>query len=92
MKKYVKPDLKYEDFTLSHSIASCNVADDDSNNDGIFDGANSQSAENCTYDLYSLGEIILFTTATNGNCEVDIGLYEDYCYQTGSAGNNLFRS
>lgn len=90
MKKYVKPDLYYENFELSHSIANCHVEGDDINGNGrLEERANLSDGNTCTYDI----GIPLFTSG-NGNCIEDYfdSSYEKYCYQTGSSGDTLFSS
>lgn len=91
MKKYVKPDLKYENFMLSHNIASCSSDIFDINKNGrLEEYATSQDGLNCTFDIDG---ITLFT-GENVNCIFDFEDtgYEDYCYQTNNAGSTLFRS
>lgn len=83
MKKYVKPDLFYEDFELSHSIANCSAALNHTESECTLDpgeapGLFLPAGENvfstiCEYTLDELG-------------------YEDYCYWTGSSINNIFTS
>lgn len=82
-KKYVKPDLFYEDFQLSRNVASCSVEDDDS-----MTSANLSDGNSCYYDFWGA---VLFNTST-GSCELDYSDLEGYCYQTGSAGYSFFHS
>lgn len=82
MKKYVKPDLYYEDFHLSVHIATC--AWDMSNYKSIAecsaapDGSNGLPAESMNAFM------------NNANC-VD-GPIEDFCYTNGADGINIFNS
>lgn len=86
MKKYVKPDLVYEDFMLSHNIAACNPFDESKDTNAKFsDGAT------CTYDFVYAG-IVLFSES-NTSCEGTPAQYdEEYCLQTGMDGYNFFAS
>lgn len=82
MKKYVKPELYYENFELSHTIANCSPA-------------MNHSKDSCTYDsgdfpFLNDGE----TVFSEGNCSYtlnEIG-YEDYCIQTNTGVYVLFTS
>lgn len=88
MKKYVKPDLYYENFELSHSIASCYVGEHDIDNDGkLHECTNLQDGNTCNYDLG--GGIIVFASNCDENYTI---LGENYCYQTNAEGFVLFRS
>lgn len=83
MKTYVKPDLFYENFALSHNIAACNVLDGDKLEQATFNGP-----DNCTYDYFGA---VLFN---NGGCEAtpeEVG-YESYCIQTNTSEFNFFAS
>ena len=82
MKTYVKPDLYYENFELSQSVASCSVDGDD-----ITTSANFHNGETCSYDF----GITLFIDG-NTLCEEDYKEFEIYCYQTGGDGLNFFSS
>lgn len=84
MKKYVKPDLFYENFELSHSIANCSAAlnhtegsctldPDEAPNLYLGAGENIFASGGCVYTMDELG-------------------YEDYCYWTGESANNIFTS
>ena len=82
MKKYVKPDLVYENFELSLSIANCSAA--------------LNHAENsCTLDSNEAPGLFLEsgeTVFTAGNCTHTTEIIEDYCYWTGDSSNNIFTS
>ena len=82
MKTYVKPDLYYENFELSQSVASCSVTDSSESK-----STNFHSGNVCTYDY----GIALFTDS-NTSCDAKISEFEEYCYQTGSDGYNFFAS
>lgn len=81
MKTYVKPDLFFESFELSQSIAACGY------------DVNFASIETCeTYTDESIYyETVLVFTA-DGNCVHDVEA--DYCYMTGAQtdATKLFRS
>lgn len=82
MKKYVKPDLFYENFELSHTIANCSLP------------LNHQVTEvGCgisEYDGVSIG-VTLFTAGAN--CDADISIWtDDYCEFTGTSDYNVFTS
>lgn len=81
MKKYVKPDLCYENFQLSHTIASCSVP-------------LNHGAETCKFDSSDLGgNAGDFTIFTEGeNCEVGPDVYEDYCVYKSSDDYTIFNS
>ena len=71
MKKYVKPDLYYENFELSHSIANCSPA-------------MNHSIENCDYNSEELigilnsGETIFAENMCTYTLEGFRSIYEDY--------------
>lgn len=84
MKPYVKPELIYEDFQLSHTVANCNPA-------------MNQSETDCKYESDELfGLINSDETVFNDGCTYSSDyfeeIFEDYCYQTGTADFNLFTS
>ena len=85
MKPYVKPELIFEDFQLSHTVANCSPA-------------MNHSKDDCDYDRDELlGLIDPGTTVFNaGQCTYSLDefkkIYEDYCIQTGSDFYNLFTS
>lgn len=73
MKTYVKPDLYYEDFELSNSVAG-----------GCVDALN-HTQDTCSYDLgEKLGDSV--TIFSSSACDVDFNVAEgeDYCYYTGT--------
>lgn len=81
MKKYVKPDLIYETYSLSYNVANCSAA------------LNHAEAEtNCCIkdvDGIDLG----YTVYTAGvNCAYGIEVWEDYCKFTGADDINVFTS
>lgn len=81
MKKYVKPDLFYENFELSHSVANCSAA------------LNHAEAEtNCVIDDID-GIDFGYTVFTAGvNCQYDSNVWEKYCKFTGTDSINIFTS
>lgn len=85
-KAYVKPQLFYEDFELSHNIANCSIAEDDTKTQ-----ANYSDGHTCTYD-YTLviGEVIFMEG--NNKCGVPMDYADGYCYQTGTDGLTFFHS
>lgn len=84
MKAYVKPDLFYENFELSHSVASCGTS-----------VKMNASPENCTYDAGRISNWLEGNTIfANEGCNLnpDEGVFEQYCYQTGTEEFKLFAS
>lgn len=84
MKPYVKPVARYENFELSHSVANCSPA-------------MNHSQETCDYDSNELfGMLESGETVFNDGCtytkDAFLGIYEDFCLQTGEDGYNLFTS
>ena len=83
MKKYVKPELFFEQFELSQHIADCAWE------------LTTPTKDTCsaTADPNMLpGFSNLFMNENNG-CELIPGIsYGDYCYQDGSNGVNVFAS
>jgi len=80
MKKYVKPELFYEQFELSTHIANC-----------IFEAVNSAEPGACAFvgDADSdWPNYVIFTSGTEG-CELET---EVACYYTGAGGLNTFDS
>lgn len=82
MKKYVKPDLYYENFELSTHIATC-----------AWDMTNSTTREECTAQadpdfMPGIGESLF----NNDACDIGGDNYEDYCWTNGSVGTNVFSS
>lgn len=84
MKVYVKPDLFYESFELSHHIASCSVDDDDTKK-----MTNATNGTNCTYTLIT-GDVLFLES--NDSCTTKNSVFEGYCYQTGTDGTSFFSS
>lgn len=82
MKKYVKPDLYYENFELSTHVAAC-----------AWDMTNSQSKESCSAqadeEYLGFSDVSLFN---NAQCDISEADYEDYCWTNGSVGANVFNS
>ena len=85
MKQYVKPELFYENFELSHSIAACSESGDYA--------ANSHDKNHCHY---MIGDQLLFTSNQTCNLiegsDVANAIMEIYCYQTGSDNYTMFNS
>lgn len=85
MKKYVKPDLFYEDFELSHNIAACTIP-------------LNQAINSCTYGSGDLVGVLNEdeTVFNEGGCTYSVdeftAFFENYCLQTGSSGYSLFTS
>lgn len=75
-KAYVKPQLFYEDFELSHNIANCSAS--------LNHGKNGD----CHYEV--AGNVTIFLE--NINCTNSVGSVEGYCYETGMDGFTLFTS
>lgn len=82
MKKYVKPDLYYENFELSTHIATC-----------AWDMTNLKSKEECSAqadeEFLGFNNVSLFN---NERCDIGDPDYEDYCWTNGSVGANVFNS
>lgn len=86
MKKYVKPELFFESFELSQSIAACGI---DVNFTSVTD-ANCQP----TLDLVMWKEIggtqVFYE---NEGCKSDISIIDVYCHTSGtSEAGRLFNS
>lgn len=82
-KSYVKPELFYESFVLSQSIAACGI------------DVKNLSQDSCAKldDSFwpGLGGMKVF--ADNTSCEVGIDTIEVYCYTVGtSEAGRLFNS
>lgn len=82
MKSYVKPELFYENFELSQSIAACG-----------WDMSNHSNKKSCT----ALGDeewghfpVTLFTETPR--CDVTEENAEAYCYEVSSDAYKLFNS
>ena len=83
MKKYVKPELYYENFELSQHIAACGI-----------DVKNSTSQYDCAQldpDFWGGMSGRVFDSANS--CTLDIRAIEVYCYTAGtSEAGKLFNS
>lgn len=77
MKPYVKPELHYENFELSQSVAACGYPLRHTEND-------------CT--LYDENIFATVFTDTNSGCEIDYKDTEFYCATNGSDQNRIFNS
>lgn len=79
-KAYSKPEIAFEDFTLSTAIAGdCGTT------------TNTPSAQQCGVDM---GGSVVFTTGVTG-CQTQIedgGMGDGLCYHVPSAGSALFNS
>ena len=82
MKKYVKPELFYEQFELSKHIADCAW-------ELTLDNENVCSAVSDSAKIPVPGN--LFVSEEKG-CTVTSDVYQDYCYQGGAEGANVFKS
>ena len=76
MKKYVKPELYYENFELSQHIAACGI------------DVNLGDTVNCTPTLDNdfwpgLGGVVVFDSK-KGTCSLDISDIDVYCYTVGT--------
>jgi len=84
MKKYVKPELYYEDFTLSQHVAACGV------------DVNQQDQFLCDAILdkafwYDDGGLQLF--GETKTCKLDVKDFDVYCYTSGAdEAGRLFNS
>lgn len=77
MKKYVKPELYYENFELSQHIAACGI---DVNHDDT-------TSCNPTLDgsfWEGLDRVGVFSDG-RADCSMDISAIEDYCYTVGTS-------
>lgn len=82
MKKYIKPELFYENFELSQHIASC-----------AWDMSNSKNVNECYAESdpeWGLPNNIFAFNKGVAGCEN--GPLESYCYTNGSSENNIFNS
>ncbi len=83
MKVYAKPRIYIERFELSQHIAAC-----------AWDMSNKSDANECTAesdaDWGIFGGLTMFTDTSK--CNVTPNVFEDFCYTTGTEGNNLFNS
>lgn len=83
-KKYEKPQVFFEQYELSHSVANCSAALNHSQNDCELDG-------NEAPNLLLLPGETIFSAGKCSYTMEEIG-YEDYCYWTGKSVNNIFTS
>ena len=83
MKKYVKPELFFEQFVLSQHIADCKLE---------YNGSSGlQSAENCIAftDSDYFGSSYPVFIEGNTKC---VDPFEEYCYADSVGGANTFTS
>lgn len=81
MKKYVKPDVFFESFELSQSIAVCGW------------DMNATDKNTCTaLGDESQGNIPVKMFTETPRCDGDESAFEKYCYEPGSGANALFNS
>ena len=84
MKKvYTKPEIMFEDFTLSVNIAGdCEVK------------TNTPSQMQCAYKVNDefLGELNLFVNGVTACLDSNDGEYNGFCYHTPTEAQNLFNS
>lgn len=82
LKKYVKPDLFYENFELSHSVANCSPALNHTENE-------------CTLDSWEAPDLYLDAgeNVFHSQCTITSERLEGYCYWSGSdETRNIFTS
>lgn len=81
MKKYVKPELFFENYELSQHIAACAW--------DLIEGSLTGKNGTCRFDGTDAGEDpgVTLLTDTNG-CTIN----DYYCYSNGSNGRNIFNS
>lgn len=81
-KKYEKPQVFFEQYELSHSVANCSAA-------------LNHSQDECTLDAGKAPNLWLNQGETIFNvasCTYTVEILETYCYWTGSVENNIFTS
>lgn len=83
MKKYVKPELFYEQFELTQHIADCAWELTNSTKDTCHAQADPD---------YLPGFHNLFMHDANGCVLIPGTNYQDYCYHDGAQGVNVFAS
>lgn len=84
MKKYVKPELFYEQFELTQHIADCAWELTNATKDSCSAKADPVLLPGVSSNL--------FMDAVNG-CDLIPGKnYQDYCYHDGAQGVNVFAS
>ncbi len=83
MKKYVKPELYYENFELSQHIAACGIDVNHAN----------KTECNPTLDGDFWGGLTLGVFGEGRTCEMDVANIDVYCYTVGtSEAGRLFNS
>lgn len=87
MKKYVKPEVEIETFSLSKHIAAC-----------AFDMSNLKNKDECVAIGDAVGEkfnvpsLVLYTDANTNCVDKDSTWKGFYCYTNGTEGLNTFNS
>ena len=82
MKPYVKPELFYESFELSQSVAACG-----------WDMSNQSDKNNCTaFGDEALGRFPVNLFTATPRCDVTEDKVEGYCYEVSSGGMGIFNS
>lgn len=90
MKKYVKPELFYEHYELSQHIADCAWEWVNLTNEAIC-AAEPDEVKNPVWTPgFDKADYMLFSN--NQVCTFLSDWYTDYCYQSGAAHANLFKS
>ena len=79
MKKYVKPDLVFETYELSHSVANCGLA-------------LNHGEDTCQITKWEDTDFGYSVFTAGVNCTYDPDIWEDYCKFTGSGDHNVFSS
>lgn len=82
MKKYVKPDLCYENFQLSRTIANCSPSMNHHETDCFLDSSDLGG---------NPGDFKIFTEG-GAICDVGPGAYEKYCVYQSADGFTIFAS
>jgi len=85
-KKYIKPAILFESYELNTSIATC-----------FWDlNVNNTSKDTCAASAADAGYMSDYLLFDNGKCNLTSEEYKavngDYCYEHGTAGNNVFNS
>ena len=81
MKKYVKPELFYEQFELNQHIADCH-----------WEYTQSQGSCSAQGDVEDgLGAYAMFTNDL-GSCNVTPDVFQDFCYTNGAGGTRTLNS
>lgn len=81
MKKYVKPDLYYENFELCHYATGCATA-------------LNHTEDQCSLESSEVPDLYLGPSETifNDACSIKAADWEDFCYFTGDATYIVFTS